>query len=145
MVDAARRAFVTPDPARPLSPLLSHAFSVVKQNLEQSLGIVPVENSPDACQDIPRTVLYDDPEILVDGERHGTPSCQEELKHLELLVRSPFNLPRTLQLQNCDDDDLEEDMTPPPPIAGCKRRADSEPEVEQHSPVSDLRSTKRQR
>nr|AGS09228.1 b1 homeodomain mating type protein [Heterobasidion occidentale] len=144
MVDAARRAFITPDPTRPLSPFLSHAFSVVKRNLEKFLGIVPVEDPPDACQDTPRTVFHSGPEIAVDGERHGTPSRKEESKHLELPVRLPFS-PCTLQPQNCDDDDLEEDMTPPPPIAGCKRRADSEPEVEQHSPVSDLRLMKRQR
>nr|AGS09276.1 b1 homeodomain mating type protein [Heterobasidion annosum] len=121
MVDAARRAFVEPDPTRSLPHNIEHAFLVIQQNAKR---------------------LSTDEYVAPQGsDRVQTGGPQN--------VPSLPSSPRALQLLEWDSGaEEEEDMTPPPPIAGCKRRAEVEPETDepsQASIASSIRSMKRRR
>nr|AGS09322.1 b1 homeodomain mating type protein [Heterobasidion parviporum] len=121
MVDAARQAFIEPDPTRLLPHNIEHAFLVVQQNAQRlSTDAYAVPQGSDRVQT---------------GGPQNVPSLPSS--------------PRALQLLEWDSSaEEEEDMTPPPPIAGCKRRAEVEPETDgpfQASIASGLRSIKRRR
>nr|AGS09252.1 b1 homeodomain mating type protein [Heterobasidion annosum] len=153
IIDAAWRAFVEPDPHRPLPPNLQHAFSIVKENLA---NLRSDAFSPKHVDHIRVEGLS--PEINDGAEVHdefngelrcgARKDCRADLGgDLQTMRSSPNS--RTLQLLDLDQsEEEEEDMTPPPPIAGCKRRADSDLEAcdAPRSPKEiRYRSPKRQR
>nr|AGS09192.1 b1 homeodomain mating type protein [Heterobasidion irregulare] len=134
IIDAAWRAFVEPDPHRPLPPNLQHAFSIVKENLAnlrsdafspKHIDHIRVEGLSPEIND--GAGVHDE----FNGElRCGAlRDCRASLGGDLQTMRGSPNV-RILQLLDLDQsEEEEEDMTPPPPIAGCKRRADSDLEA----------------
>nr|AGS09216.1 b1 homeodomain mating type protein [Heterobasidion occidentale] len=116
IVDAARCAFLQSDDNRSLPSTLRHAFSVIKQNLDN------LRPDTDKCVIARELESEDILTVTIESDMH-TP--QRPL--------APDS-PRLLQLPTGDDNkEDEEDMAPPPPIAGCKRRADTELRTDQTS------------
>nr|AGS09162.1 b1 homeodomain mating type protein [Heterobasidion irregulare] len=134
IVDAARRAFVEPDPHRPLPPSLHHAFSIVKQNLANLLSDASSHKDVDQIRveglspEINNGAEVHD-ELTGELQRGARKDCRAELQgDPQTTCNSPNS--RTLHLLDLDQSGEEEaDMTPPPPIAGCKRRADTDLEA----------------
>nr|AGS09398.1 b1 homeodomain mating type protein [Heterobasidion abietinum] len=152
IIDAAYRALVTPDPTRPLPLDLKNAFTVVKKNLET----LQIHNNATslATADIDTVRAEGWSAEIYDGE-----VVREELargpdgadQKGDLNLGSPrttlTSSPRLSPLEWYETEE-EEDMTPPPPIAGCKRRADVDLEADPISCSSkgtSYRSLKRQR
>nr|AGS09346.1 b1 homeodomain mating type protein [Heterobasidion parviporum] len=153
IVDAAWRAFVEPDPHRPLPPNLQHAFSIVKENLANLLFDASSHKDVDQSHveglspEIKDGAEVHD-ELMGELQRGARKDCRADLDGDLQMTRSSPN-PRTLHLLELDrSEEEEEDMTPPPPIAGCKRRADTDLEAcdSSRSPMETrYRSPKRQR
>nr|AGS09317.1 b1 homeodomain mating type protein [Heterobasidion parviporum] len=152
IVDAAWRAFVEPDSHRPLPPNLQHAFSIVKENLAN------LRSDASSPKDVDQILVKGlSPEISGRAEVHDEligeqcrtqKDCRADLDgDLQTMRSSPNS--RTLHLLDLDQsEEEEEDMTPPPSIAGCKRRADTDLEAcdSSCSPKEiPYRSLKRQR
>nr|AGS09358.1 b1 homeodomain mating type protein [Heterobasidion abietinum] len=153
IVDAAWRAFVEPDPHRPLPPNLQHAFSIVKENLANLLSDASSHKDVDRIRveglspEIKDGAEVHD-ELTGERRRGARKDCRPDWDGDLHTTRSSPN-PRTLHLLELDQsEEEEEDMTPPPPIAGCKRRADTDLEAydSSRSPKETrYRSPKRQR
>nr|AGS09222.1 b1 homeodomain mating type protein [Heterobasidion occidentale] len=152
IIDAACRALVTPDPTRPLPLDLKNAFTIVKKNIET----LQIHNNATslATTDIDTVRAEGWSAEIYDGE-----VVREELargldgadQKGDLTLGSPratlTSSPRLSPLEWYETEE-EEDMTPPPPIAGCKRRVDVDLEVDPISCSSkgtSYRSLKRQR
>nr|AGS09204.1 b1 homeodomain mating type protein [Heterobasidion occidentale] len=153
IVDAAWRAFVEPDPHRPLPTNLQHAFSIVKENLANLLSDTSSHKDVDQIRvEGLRPEINDGAEVHdeLTGElqRGARKDCRVDSEGDLQTTRSSPNS-RTLHLLDLDQsEEEEEDMTPPPPIAGCKRRADIDLEACDYSRSPQkirYRSPKRQR
>nr|AGS09180.1 b1 homeodomain mating type protein [Heterobasidion irregulare] len=146
-VDAARRFFVEQDASRPLQPNIEHAFSVVKQNLEdiQSGKYLTLRRVDDVDAE-GHTIMGGDGVATFEESVKDTEGWRSSTEEEPITTSSS---PRILQLPEWDEsEEEEEDMTPPPPIAGCKRRADTDPCIEQTMDIPrqhGTRSLKRQK
>nr|AGS09210.1 b1 homeodomain mating type protein [Heterobasidion occidentale] len=153
IVDAAWRAFVEPDPHRPLPPNLQHAFSIVKENLANLLSDTSSHKDVDQIRVEGLSPEINDgaevhDELSGELQRGARKNYRADSEGDLQTTRSPPDS-RTLHLLDLDQSEgEEEDMTPPPPIAGCKRRADTDLEACDSSRFPQkirYRSPKRQR
>nr|AGS09340.1 b1 homeodomain mating type protein [Heterobasidion parviporum] len=125
IVNAAWRAFVEPDSRHPLPPNLQHAFSIVKENLANLRSDASSHKTVDQIRAEGLSLDHDGAEVR---DELTVEHCRADLDRVLHATHSSPNS-RTLHLLELDQAEEEEDMTPPPPITGCKRRADTELEA----------------
>nr|AGS09404.1 b1 homeodomain mating type protein [Heterobasidion araucariae] len=144
LTDAAYRALCQSDPSRPLPSHIAHAFLVVKRNLERlhDNKLLGKDGNHEAPQLIHGSaeimlgdVLREEPDRKLALTEHNNSTIRTQNDDEPVSVSAASSPPRALQLPqwNESDKDEEEDLTPPPLIAGNKRHADDDSILDQTS------------